>query len=98
MKLISLLFSLTGVINTELTRHMNKKWWGKLMKPFSIFYLTPLQGAQTSLYAALEPSIQEKSGAYFSDCKETNASRRALVEKDQDRLWEISEKLVGISE
>ena len=58
--------------------------------------LTPEQGAQTSLYAALEPSLQSKSGIYLSDCKEASPSKKALVEADQDRLWEISEKMVGL--
>ena len=58
--------------------------------------ITPIQGAQTTIYCCLEPSLEEKSGAYFSDCKEKRAQRRALVERDQDKLWELSMEFVGL--
>ena len=85
----------TGAIDSELGRHSTRFLWGRMyFCCFGRFLLTPEQGAQTSLYAALEPTIQSKSGAYFSDCKEVRPQRKALIEKDQDRLWELSEKFV----
>lgn len=90
---------LSGAIDTELGRHSRQLWWGKMFFCcFGNFLLTPEQGAQTSIYAALEPSLQSKSGAYLSDCKTAPAHARALIEKDQDRLWKLSEKFVGISQ
>ena len=58
--------------------------------------ITPLQGAQTTLYCCLDESIADHSGRYYSNCKEKRASSNARKEKDQKRLWEISEKLVGL--
>lgn len=88
-----------GAIDSELGRHSTRFWWGRMyFCCFGRFLLTPEQGAQTSLYAALEPTLQSKSGAYFSDCKEARPQRKALIEKDQDRLWELSEKFVSRGE
>ena len=33
---------------------------------------------------------------YYSDCKEKQAARQARSEEDAKKLWEISEKLVGL--
>jgi retinol dehydrogenase-12 len=61
------------------------------------FIKTPLQGTQTTIYCCLEESIQDHSGRYYSDCKETTAASAARSEEDAKRLWELSEKLVGLT-
>ena len=33
---------------------------------------------------------------YYSDCQETAPSEAAMSEVDAKRLWEVSEKLVGL--
>ena len=53
-------------------------------------------GAQTSLYCALETSLENQSGRYYADCREKNPSEKALREEDQKRLWEMSEELTGL--
>ncbi|TRY61242.1 hypothetical protein TCAL_16277 [Tigriopus californicus] len=87
-----------GVVNTELSRHMKAKWYGKiaLKVVIPLVTITPLEGAQTTLYCALEDSIEGHSGRYYSGCKEKKASARALDEKAQKRLWELSEKMVEL--
>jgi len=58
-----------GVVSTELTRHIfvYKNWFTRiLLKPFSWpFIKSPEQGAQTVLYAALDPDLANTSGSYF---------------------------------
>ena len=61
-----------------------------------IFFKTPEQGCQTTLYCCLEPSIENDSGKYYDNCKEKQPNRKALVEEDQKRLWELSEMMVGL--
>ena len=69
------------------------------MKPlFNAFALSPLEGAQTTLFCCLEPSIAGMSGAYFEKCAEKGAHKRALNVEDQDRLWELSEGFVGLKQ
>ncbi len=60
-------------------------------------YLTPLQGAQTTLYCCLEESIEKDSGKYYSSCKEKTPARAARSGTDAKRLWEISQEMVGLN-
>ncbi len=92
-----------GVIYTDLSRHAYETWWGKLIGPCArvvtkAVMLTPRQGAQTTLYCCLEESIADDSGKYYSDCKEKEPVSAANDVKQQNKLWAISEKLVGLTE
>lgn len=88
-------FLFLGVIATELGRHL-----GSVIACFFVllkfFIKTPFHGAQTTLYCALEPSLENESGKYYSDCKEKTPSRKARNEEDQKRLWDMSEEIVGL--
>jgi len=55
-----------------------------------------LQGSQTTLYCCLEESIKDQSGLYYSNCREKRPSAKARNDEDAKRLWELSEKLVGL--
>ena len=60
------------------------------------FIKTPFHGAQTTLYCALEPSLENESGKYYSDCRQKTPSRNARNEQDQKRFWDLSEEIVGL--
>ena len=62
-----------------------------VLKPFS---LTPQQGAQTSLYLATSPQVAGITGQYFANKKVARANRVAYDEEAQERLWQLSEKLL----
>jgi len=51
-------------------------------------------GAQTTIYLALEDSGKLKDGAYYQNCKEQKCNPEALDETQQKKLWEISEQLI----
>lgn len=53
---------------------------------------TPKSGAQTTLYAALDPELDGVSGLYFSDCKPKKVAPAAIDDKTAKFLWEQSEK------
>ena len=54
-----------GVVATDLWRHTDKRWYGKLMTPVQkMAFKTPIQGAQTTLYCCLEVI---KLARYFKD-------------------------------
>ena len=57
---------------------------------------TPFHGAQTTLYCALDESIKNDSGKYYSDCAKKKPSKDARNEEYQNRLWELSEEAVGL--
>ncbi|KAJ6548730.1 hypothetical protein B0H19DRAFT_1265526 [Mycena capillaripes] len=55
------------------------------------------QGAATTVVAAFDPSLEDKSGAYLADCVEDNA---AVAPHSSDPvmagdLWALTEKLIG---
>jgi len=84
-----------GISNTDLHRHMYKTWCGWLCWPFHQFFVkTPFYGAQTTLYCCLHDSIS--SGGYYSDCRQKRPSQRAQDDRGCKKLWDISEKMVGL--
>lgn len=82
-----------GVINTNLTRHMN----AVLTTIFGFFESLTLksveQGAATQCYVAVHPDVKA-SGAYFADCNRTKTSRHGQDMELAKRLWEESERIV----
>ncbi|KIV79951.1 hypothetical protein PV11_07490 [Exophiala sideris] len=52
-------------------------------------------GITTTLVAALDPRIEEQSGSYMADAKIATAYEYATDDANAERLWELSEKLVG---
>ncbi|XP_064600291.1 retinol dehydrogenase 13-like isoform X2 [Liolophura sinensis] len=85
-----------GIVKTELGRHMSisKSYlsWIFLGPPSWLLMKTPKQGAQTTLFCALDPSLENVSGKYFSDCKEKEVAPEATDPAVAARLWAISEK------
>jgi len=90
-----------GVVVTELTRYMTEnaflkytmKYLGNHVMRF--FGKTPLEGAQTSLYCALEDFDKLEGGAYYKDCKVVKETKQARNEENWKKLWEMSEKLIS---
>ena len=66
------------------------------MPLFTFATKTPFYGAQTTLYCALDDSIECESGMYYSDCAQKTPSAEALNKEDQKKLWALSESMVGL--
>ncbi|KAH9512304.1 retinol dehydrogenase 12 (all-trans 9-cis 11-cis) [Bulinus truncatus] len=86
-----------GSVDTELLRHFKILFLpiGKILsKPIRAYFLkNPFKGAQTTVYAAVDSSLETISGKYFSDCKLATCSRQALNDEAAEKLWQISERL-----
>jgi retinol dehydrogenase 12 len=56
------------------------------------------EGAKTSLYLATSPEVAGASGGYYSKCRlaELQASAEAVSDAAGERLWKVSEELVGL--
>lgn len=67
----------------------------KLIGPF---ILTPEKGARTSIYVASSPDVEGVSGKYFIKCRERPTSKVAQDPQAAQRLWAISDELVGLSQ
>jgi len=63
------------------------------VKPlFWPFVKTPKNGAQTTLYVALDPELDKVTGQYFSDCKLKEMAPAATDSQTAKWLWAVSEK------
>jgi NAD(P)-dependent dehydrogenase (short-subunit alcohol dehydrogenase family) len=60
------------------------------------FALTPEQGAETMVYLASSPEVATVSGQYFHKCKPATATAAAQDDAAARRLWEETERLVGM--
>lgn len=53
-----------GMVNTEITRHMMRPM-AALIKAFSFFIKTPVEGAYTTVYCTVTPENQLLTGGYY---------------------------------
>lgn len=58
---------------------------------------TPWEGAQTTVYAAVDDRFTHDTGKYLADCKEAWANWRALDEREARKAFEASVRLVGLN-
>ena len=60
---------------------------------------TPWQGAQTTIYCAVQEGIEKHSGSYFADCKVKKVTNpQGTDDAIAARLWEVSAKLVKLNQ
>ena len=100
-----------GVIHTDLGRHMGPEDYQTLMAeaPPGEFRMKSVEaGAATSVFAATAPELEGRGGLYLEDCQiaaindaddsaDSGVRSYALDESAAERLWAISEEMVGQS-
>ncbi len=57
--------------------------------------LSPDEGAKTIVYLATSADVEGVTGKYFYDCKIINSSKESYDEACGEKLWLLSEKLIG---
>lgn len=83
-----------GWVYTGLFRHSFKWYHFILIAPVAFFYMrNSKQGAQTAIYCATEPSLENESGLLYRDCKNYN-SKVIFYDRIARELWEESEKMI----
>ena len=89
-----------GVVRTELGRYILDKFSFKfitmLISPV-LYYVTKnaKQGAQTSIYCALEDHEKLQGGAYYSDCKAKDPNPLALEDGVGEKLWRATARMIA---
>jgi retinol dehydrogenase 12 len=58
--------------------------------------MPPESGAQTSVYLASAPELDNVTGGYFQDCAPFELSGSALDDEAARRLWDVSAQLVAL--
>ncbi|KAJ9635026.1 hypothetical protein H2204_005981 [Knufia peltigerae] len=91
-----------GGINTELWRHTEDAFVQALVeaqKAAGVEFKTLEQGSSTTLVAALDPHLPaptpEGDNLYLNDCQFYPAEAWARTAENAERLWALSESLVG---
>ena len=56
---------------------------------------TSEEGAQTTIYCAVQEGIEEHSGKYFEDCHVARPGSNSQDDVAAKKLWELSEQLVN---
>ena len=83
-----------GVIATEIARNsLTARFFYWFSSPF---LESTVQGAQTSIYCAVQEGIEGLSGSYFSDCALASSSRVSQDVEMAKQLWEVSEEMTGV--
>jgi len=90
-----------GVVKTQLTRQQSVSarvfhfFTQVLLAPF---FKTPESGAQTSIFCAVDESLEGVTGKYFVDCQEAETTELAKNMEDAARLWEESFRMIKKTE
>ncbi len=74
-----------GVIGTKLLRN-----------GFNTSGSSPADGAETIVYLAVSPEVEQVTGKYFQDKLGTPSSQETYDQDLRKKLWSISEKLTGL--
>ncbi len=61
------------------------------------FLLSSAQGARTSVHLASSPEVEGVTGEYWAGCKLRTPTAQARDDVSAKRLWELSEKLCGVT-
>ncbi|CAM8933126.1 unnamed protein product [Rhodiola kirilowii] len=83
-----------GLILTNLFQHHAKLMRVLYLLSF-IIWKNVAQGAATTCYVALHPSLKGATGKYFTDCNEFIPTKLAKDENLRKKLWDFSNKLVS---
>ncbi|KAK4345556.1 hypothetical protein RND71_035732 [Anisodus tanguticus] len=86
-----------GLIMTNLMRH--SAFLMRILRVFTCFLWKNVpQGAATTCYVSLHPSLKGVTGKYFVDCNEYKPSKLARDEVLARNLWDFSNNLVNASQ
>jgi len=85
-----------GFVSTNMGR--DNGWFvHKLIRLVMLFTgISPEEGARTMVYLATSPEVKGVTGKYFYEMKPVKSSPRSYDPETARRLWQISEKLVGL--
>lgn len=81
-----------GAILTNLFQHVRVIYW--LCFFLTFLFKTVQQGAATTLFCAIHPSVEHYSGGFFKDCRLLRPTLPRGAEEKAAQLWDISDKLV----
>jgi NAD(P)-dependent dehydrogenase (short-subunit alcohol dehydrogenase family) len=86
-----------GLVNTTIGQKGTTGIFNWLWKIRRTGGVDPKEGAATVVFLASDPSVEGKRDGYWKNCRPISPSRYAQREDMAARLWELSERLCGIT-
>jgi NAD(P)-dependent dehydrogenase (short-subunit alcohol dehydrogenase family) len=84
-----------GAVGTRLGQN-NGVWAKALTRLLRPFFLSPAQGAETSIYLASSADVEGVSGGYFEKRHLATPVPEATDPRNAAQLWELSARLTGL--
>lgn len=85
-----------GVVQTQIAyKNDNSRLWKSLWKLAEPLMISPAKGAKTSIFLAESEEVLKGNGRYYNKCKEKAPSQVAKDQELAEKLWAVSEELVG---
>jgi NAD(P)-dependent dehydrogenase (short-subunit alcohol dehydrogenase family) len=84
-----------GAVNTNFGNN-NRSLGTLIFRAFKPFMRSPEGGADTIIYLASSPEVEEMTGRYLMDRKVVSSFEEPHDETTQKRLWEVSEELTNL--
>jgi retinol dehydrogenase 14 len=84
-----------GAVRTKIW--LNAGAFTLLFRLFSVFMISPQQGAATSIYLASSPEVEGVSGKYFVKKMPKRSSDTSCDEVAAKKLWDLSLKMTGLA-
>ncbi len=81
-----------GVVNTRLFDNM--PW--PMQKLFRLFMVSPEKGAQTTIYLAASPDVENITGEYFAKKRIAKSTKHAMDMEAAQKLWDVSLEYCGM--
>ena len=76
----------------------NPKWYQSLIvRILNMFFISPEEGAQTSIHLATSDEVQNITGKYFSKKKPVKVNSKYNTLEIQKKLWTLSKELTGLT-
>jgi NAD(P)-dependent dehydrogenase (short-subunit alcohol dehydrogenase family) len=87
-----------GVVATGFGRNNRTGWMPYFQALYRPFSRSAGKGADTPVWLATAPQVEDVTGRYYADRKERRPAPQALHEADALRLWEVSERMTGLAQ
>lgn len=85
-----------GVVRTEIMRELPLIIKYFTNKSFELFFKSPVEGAQTTIYLSIHDKVKNISGKYFMDCQEAHLSSITRDVEVGKKFWEKCCDLVNL--
>lgn len=84
-----------GFVATNLGENM-EGIFGLFVRLLHLFAISSEQGAQTSIYLATSPEVEDVTGQYFEKQKAVQSSKISYDKAIAKKLWQVSTELTGL--